>query len=138
MPHQIVEYSANLEEKVDIDALITHLHETVAGIDAFPLAALRTRAAPRMRYRIADDHPDNAFVHVLLRIAAGRSMEQKKTAGEAIFAALCEFLESVQTAGPLGISFEMQEIDPELRWKRNNLPYYLAKRSEAPAGGGVS
>jgi 5-carboxymethyl-2-hydroxymuconate isomerase len=47
MPHQIVEYSANLEEKVDIDALMAHLHETVAGIDAFPLAALRTRAAPR-------------------------------------------------------------------------------------------
>jgi hypothetical protein len=32
----------------------------------------------------------------------------------------------------------MQEIDPELRWKRNNLPYYLAKRGEAPAGGGAS
>ena len=128
MPHQIVEYSANLEDKVDIGELLLLLHETVAGIDAFPRAALRTRAARREQYRIADIHPDNAFVHVLLRIASGRSLQVKKDAGERIFQALCDFLAPVQTAGPLGISFEIQEINPELRWKKNNLALYLQQR----------
>jgi len=128
MPHQIVEYSANLEDKVDIGELLFLLHETVAGIDAFPRAALRTRAVRRERYRIADGHPDNAFIHVLLRIASGRSLQVKKEAGERIFQSLCDFLAPVQTATPLGISFEIQEIDPDLRWKDNNLPLYLQQR----------
>lgn len=120
MPHQIVEYSANLEAKVDISALVTLMHETAAGIEAFPRAALRTRVARRDRYCIADRNPDNAFVYVLLRIASGRSPEVKKAAGDKLFEALCEFLAPVQATSPLGISFEIQEIDPVFRWKRNN------------------
>lgn len=131
MPHQIVEYSANLESKVDIPAMIRLLHETAAGIDAFPRGALRTRVARRDQYCIADHHPDNAFVHVLLRIASGRSPELKKAAGETIFGALCEFLAPVQATTPIGISFEIQEIDPVFRWKRNSIPAFLEKRGQA-------
>jgi 5-carboxymethyl-2-hydroxymuconate isomerase len=129
VPHQIVEYSSNLESQVDIAAMIRLLHETVAGIDAFPRAALRTRVARRDQYCIADHHPDNAFVHVLLRIAAGRSPEVKKTAGDQIFEVLCDYLAPVQATTPLGISFEIQEIDPVFRWKKNNLPAWLEKRA---------
>lgn len=128
MPHQIVEYSANLEDKVEIGDLLLLLHETATGIDAFPRAALRTRAARRAHYRIADNHPDNAFVHVLLRIASGRTMEVKKDAGDRIFQALCDFLAPVQNTSPIGISFEIQEINPDLRWKKNNLASYLKER----------
>lgn len=131
MPHQIVEYSANLEARVDIAALVQMLHETAAGIDAFPRAALRTRAERREAYCIADDDPENTFVHVLLRIASGRSMAVKKAAGDRIFDALCEFLDPVRKVAPIGISFELQEIDPDLRWKWNNLPMWLAKREHA-------
>jgi 5-oxopent-3-ene-1,2,5-tricarboxylate decarboxylase/2-hydroxyhepta-2,4-diene-1,7-dioate isomerase len=129
VPHQIVEYSSNLESQVDIAAMIRLLHETVAGIDAFPRAALRTRVARRDQYCIADHHPDNAFVHVLLRIAAGRSPEVKKAAGDQIFQVLCDYLAPVQATTPLGISFEIQEIDPVFRWKKNNLPAWLEKRA---------
>lgn len=133
MPHQIVEYSANLESKVDIPGLARLLHETAAGIDAFPRAALRTRVVRRDHYCIADHVPDNAFIHVLLRIASGRSLEVRKSAGEKLFGTLCEFLEPVQATTPLGISFEIQEIDPVLRWKKNNLLVWLEKRAaEAP------
>jgi len=129
VPHQIVEYSSNLESQVDIAAMIRLLHETVAGIDAFPRAALRTRVARRDQYCIADHHPDNAFVHVLLRIASGRSPEVKKAAGDRIFRVLCDYLAPVQASTPLGISFEIQEIDPVFRWKKNNLPAWLEKRA---------
>jgi 5-carboxymethyl-2-hydroxymuconate isomerase len=129
MPHQIVEYSSNLDSRVDISAMVKLLHETVAGIDAFPRGALRTRVARRDHYCIADHDPANAFVHVLLRIAAGRSPEVKKAAGDTIFAALCDFLAPVQATIPLGISLEIQEIDPVFRWKRNNIPSWMEKRS---------
>jgi 5-carboxymethyl-2-hydroxymuconate isomerase len=128
MPHQIIEYSANLEPSLRLAELIAVLHETAAGIDAFPLAGLRTRAVRRDQYRIADDHPKNGFVHVVLRIAHGRALDVRQAAGAQIFEALCAHLEPIYVASPLAISFEMQEIDPQLRWKQNNLREYLAKR----------
>jgi 5-carboxymethyl-2-hydroxymuconate isomerase len=131
VPHQIVEYSSNLESQVDIAAMIRLLHETVAAIDAFPRAALRTRVARRDQYCIADHDPANAFVHVLLRIASGRGPEVKKAAGDRIFQVLCDYLAPVQETTPLGISFELQEIDPVFRWKKNNLPAWLEKRATA-------
>lgn len=128
MPHQIIEYSANLEPALRLSELIATLHETAASVEAFPLAGLRTRAVRRDSYRIADDHPENGFVHVVLRIAHGRPLDVQKAAGDLIFAALCAHLEPIYSQSPLAISFEMQEINPKLRWKQNNLREYLTKR----------
>lgn len=129
MPHQIIEYSANLEERMDIQALVDGLHEAALGIDGLPVGGLRTRAARREHYQVADRHPDNAFVHVILKLGHGRTPEQKKAYGEALFAALCRLLEPASSTSPLGISFEVQEIHPDLTWKKNNLRDYMARRA---------
>jgi 5-carboxymethyl-2-hydroxymuconate isomerase len=130
MPHQIIEYSDNLDSRINIDELVSRLHNTAAEIDALPIGGLRTRAVARAHYQIADGHPDNAFINVMLRIAPGRSLEVRKAAGEALFAALCDFLEPTYASSPLAISYEIQEIDAELRWKQNNLRSYMAQRQE--------
>jgi len=130
MPHQTIEYSANLEPELDIEALVRVLHETAASIDALPIGGLRTRAVARQHYRIADGHPDNAFINVFLRIAPGRSFDVRKAAGEKLFQALCEYLEPIYSSSPLAISYEIQELDADLRWKKNNLREYLAAREK--------
>lgn len=130
MPHQIIEYSANLEAELDIDTLVRVLHETAAGIEALPIGGLRTRAVGRQHYRIADGHPDNAFINVVLRLAPGRPFEVRKAAGEKLFKVLCEHLEPIYASSPIAISYEIQEIDAELRWKKNNLRDYLAERGK--------
>ncbi len=128
MPHQIIEYSANLESRMDIQGLVDGLHDNAMGIEGLPLGGLRTRAARRENYQVADQHPDNAFVHMILKLGHGRDEETKKAFGEAIFKALCELLEPVSSTSPLAISFEIQEIDAVLTWKKNNLRDYMAKR----------
>ena len=128
MPHQIIEYSKNLTERLDIDELIAVMHSTASEIDALPVGGLRTRGVPREHYRIADSHADNAFISVLLRIAPGRSEAVRKSAGETLFAALCDFLEPTFGSSPLSIAYEIQELDAEMRWKRSNLRDYMAKR----------
>ena len=128
MPHQIIEYSANLESRMDIQALVDGLHENAIGMEGLPLGGLRTRAQRRDAYQVADRHPDNAFVHLILKLGHGRPLEKRKEFGEAIFAALCELLEPVSSTSPLAISFEIQEIHPQLNWKKNNLRDYMAKR----------
>ena len=130
MPHQTIEYSANLEPELDIEALVRVLHETAAGIEALPIGGLRTRAVARQHYRIADGHPDNTFINVFLRIAPGRSFDVRKAAGEKLFQALCEYLEPIYSSSPLAISYEIQELDADLRWKKNNLREYLAVREK--------
>ena len=129
MPHLTVEYSANLETDIDIESLLRVLHETACNIDAFPMGGIRTRAVVRDHYEIADGHPDNAFVALILRIAPGRPFDVRKAAGETLFAALCHYLEPIFSTSPLAISFEMQELDGEFRWKKNNLRDYMANRT---------
>ena len=37
MPHQTIEYSANLETELDITELIRVMHDTAANVEALPL-----------------------------------------------------------------------------------------------------
>lgn len=127
MPHQIIEYSANLESRMDIQVLLDGMHTAAAETEGLPLGGLRTRAAKRDFYRIADQHPDNAFVHVILKLGHGRPPEVRRAFGEKLFPVLCGLLASVAASSPLAISFEIQEIHPELTWKKSNLREHMAK-----------
>lgn len=127
MPHQVIEYSANLEEDLDIHKLVDAMHDAAVMLDALPLGGIRTRAARRKVYRISDGHPDNRFINVTLRVAP-RPPEVKKKVGEHLFAALQEFVQDVFEQRPLALSLEIQDIDPEFRWKHSNIRNYLAKR----------
>lgn len=128
MPHQIIEYSSNLELGIDIQALVDAVHEVATQIDVFPLGGLRTRAARREHYRIADGHPDNSFVHLTWKLGSGRPEDVRKEAGDFMFEKLCGILESVYSQTPLAISFEIQEIHPVLTYKKNNLRDHMANR----------
>src|SRR5690242_10524872 len=97
------------------------------------MGGIRTRGYAAENYVIADGHPDNAFVHLNLKVGHGRDLETRKRAGNAIFEAACRHLAPIFEAVPLGISLEMQEIDPVLTFKKNNLHDYV-KRRQAGAG----
>ncbi len=129
MPHQIIEYSANLEADLDIDRLVQTMHETAVGIDALPIGGIRTRAARRDVYRVSDSHPDNTFINVTLRIAP-RPSEIKKEVGELLFGALRRFVQPAFDKRPMALSLEIQEIDAEFRWKQSNIRDYLAQRKD--------
>jgi 5-carboxymethyl-2-hydroxymuconate isomerase len=110
MPHQIIEYSANLEADLDIDTLVQTMHDAAVGLDALPIGGIRTRAARRDVFRVADSHPDNTFINVTLRIAP-RPPEIKKEVGEQLFNALRQFVQRVFDERPMALSLEIQEID---------------------------
>ena len=115
----------------DLDALVARVHATALDTGVFPVGGLRTRVAERDTYRIADGDPANAFVHVLVRVGHGRDAATKQRAAAAIFAAACDALQPAFDAAPLAISLEMQEIDPALSFKKNNLHEYVKNRRAA-------
>lgn len=133
MPHAIVEYSANLDAQLRIDDLLQVVHKAALETGVFPMGGLRTRAAPRRHYLIADADPDNAFVHVTLKIGHGRDLVTKQTAGQQVFDAVCEHLQPLFEKQPLAISFEVIEIDRDLNFKHNNIHQYLESRTSNKA-----
>ncbi|UCE32699.1 MAG: 5-carboxymethyl-2-hydroxymuconate Delta-isomerase [Burkholderiales bacterium] len=129
MPHIVIEYSSNIRERMELPALIERLHETAIATGVFPRGGARTRAAERSDYRIADGHPDNAFVHVSMMIGAGRDADTRKRAARTVFDALVAHMRPLFEQIPLGLTLEVRELDPELSFKHNNLHDHLRARA---------
>jgi 5-carboxymethyl-2-hydroxymuconate isomerase len=127
MPHLNIEYSANLEEVLDVQALVDTIHKTALETGIFPLGGVRTRAEPRKHYRIANGDPSAGYIHMMVRIGSGRDVETRKSAGDRIFAALCDFTDALYQKRPLALSFELHEIPPDMAWRKNNLHELLKK-----------
>lgn len=119
MPHFTMEYSANLDGKVDVQGLCDAVLDAAVATAVFELGAIRVRAIRCEAYAVADRLPENAFVDLSLRIGAGRSSEDKKRVGEAVFAAMENYLAPQFETPHFALSFEIREIDPQLSWKRN-------------------
>ena len=131
MAHVMIEYSAGLRERLDVPAFLAAVHQAALATGVFPIGGMRTRACAAEDYRVADGHPDNGFVHVSIKVGHGRDLATRKRAGEAIFDAVCRHLAPLFERAPLGISLEMQEIDPVLTFKKNNLHEYVKRRRSA-------
>ena len=114
-----IEYSANLDAKVDMPALCELVSRTMLDTGIFEPGAIRVRAFRAEAYAIADRLPENGFIDMNLRIGKGRSAEDKKRAGEAIFAAVSGHLASLFATPHFALSLEIREIDAELSWKKN-------------------
>ena len=119
MPHVIIEYSANLEEAVDVRELVRAAHTAVRATGIAPLTGLRTRGARRELYEVADGAPENAFVNVVARLAAGRTTEQRAELLEVLLEVVDDRLGEARRSTV--ISVECQEIEPEMRLSRNHL-----------------
>jgi 5-carboxymethyl-2-hydroxymuconate isomerase len=129
LPHLIIEYSANIEDRIGLDDLLDKLHATALTTGVFPVGGLRVRAHRADRYRIADNHPDNAFVHVTALIGHGRALDVQKRAAEELFATLTAHLAALYERSPLAISLNVQEFHPVLNLKKNNLHEHVQRRS---------
>jgi 5-carboxymethyl-2-hydroxymuconate isomerase len=129
MPHLTIEYSANLKKQIEIQRLVETVHQAALRTGVFEVAAVRTRAAGRNYYVIADGHPDNAFVAISVRVAPGRSPETRRRLGQEIFDAACDFLKHVYDATPLAISLEVQEIDNTAAFRKKNLDEIVKERA---------
>jgi 5-carboxymethyl-2-hydroxymuconate isomerase len=119
VPHLSIEYSANLDGRVDMAGLCAALSEAILGTGLFELGAVRVRAFRAEAHAIADRLPENAFVDMSFRIGVGRSAEDKKAAGEAIFATAGQYLADLFGTPHFALSLEIREIDPALSWKKN-------------------
>jgi len=132
MPHFTLEYSANLEARVDIGAVVEVVRKAAVETGIFPLGGIRVRAVRCEHYAIADGQRQFGFLDMVLRLGEGRDLATRKKAGEHIFKALSAYLDPVFASTKFALSFDMQINDKETNWKRNNI--HDALKAEAAHG----
>ena len=125
MPHFIAEYSANIKDDIDFQDFFTKVNTFLGSTGVFPLGGIRSRAIRMDDYVIADAKHDYAFIHMTLKVGAGRDLETRQRVAEELFALIDAHFKPLKDKRLLAISFEMTELDPVLNYKSNNIHQFL-------------
>lgn len=122
MAHVVVEYTANIRAEAEVPKLLKAINDTlIAQGNVFPIGGIRSRALELADYRMADGAADYAFVHVTLKIGAGRDPATKKRACDAVFEAVKAHFAVLYSQRLLALSMELYEFDESGTYKHNNV-----------------
>ena len=121
MPHFIAECTDNIREQADLPGLFAKVNEALAATGIFPIGGIRSRAHWLDTWQMADGKQDYAFVHMTLKIGAGRRLESREAVGEMLFALIKAHFANRMAARYLALSFELDELHPTLNYKQNNV-----------------
>ncbi len=122
MPHLVVEYTANLKSDGDVPTLLRKANRMLidqGGV--FPTGGIRSRAIEITDWCIADGEDDYAFVHVTLKIGAGREDAVKRRVTDALFEMIKAHFADLYAKRYLALSMELVEFSEGGTYKHNNL-----------------
>ena len=126
MPHLVILYSNNLDQRADMKLLCRRLADTMLtihdeqGQQVFPTGGTRVLAYPAAYFAIADggsaaraagQNDDYAFAYLNLRMARGRSEATQKKTGDLLLACAKQVLEPVFAQQPFGLTFQI-DVSP--------------------------
>ena len=119
MAHLSIEYSANLDEAIDMGAFCEVARGAMVETGIFPVAGIRVRAFRADHVAIGDGGNDLAFADMVLRMGPGRTPEARKAAVDAVYGALEAWL-APQLSMPFALSLEILELNYPFAEKRMN------------------
>ncbi|MEX2461553.1 MAG: 5-carboxymethyl-2-hydroxymuconate Delta-isomerase [Paenibacillaceae bacterium] len=122
MPHIIIEYTDNIKAEANIPALLEKINNVlISRSDIFPIGGIRSRAIELHDYRVADGTEDDAFVHTILKIAAGRSEKMKQDTCDELFEVIKAHFAQLFDKRYLALSMELMEFSEGGSYKHNNI-----------------
>lgn len=110
MPHLTLEFSSNTLER-NFSKLFAECHSILVNTLPTELASCKSRAIEAYASHLGDGNKNNAFVHLNLKIMAGRSLETRKQAGDNLLAALKTHFAGSMHALNLQITIEIMELE---------------------------
>ena len=126
MAHFVLEYSDNIsKEDLALQDLFEKLHSAATDTGLFPLKGIRSRGYACTDYRMADGNPEHMFVHLEVKLGAGRSLEERESAAKSFFDVLKNHFSNSFTQRGVAMSFEMKELEPVLKYNMNNIQDFL-------------
>lgn len=129
MPHLHIDYSANLEDVIDMSALCEAVRAEAAAIDTFPMAGVRVRAIRVDHFAIADGDPKHGFIDLSVRLREGRAEEVKRDAIGRIFTVMKDFIAPAMATRSISLSAEMRDINADLSPKIGSTREHLDDQS---------
>ena len=122
MAHFIYEYSANLPaDALDLPGLMEKMHDAAAASGIFPLAGMRSRAIRCEDFRVGDGSPENGFVNLSMKVGRGRDLDTRMSIGRSLFDILIEHLQPLFDSRGLAVSFEMRELEEQVKFNHKNI-----------------
>lgn len=88
MPHLILEYSNNISEKPEFTALFRTLHTLLETQLPTALSNCKSRAIQHSQYHVGNGDPQNAFIHLEVKVLPGRTPEHLEKIGTQLFETL--------------------------------------------------
>jgi 5-carboxymethyl-2-hydroxymuconate isomerase len=117
MPHLVLEYSNNIKEKASFEPLFHQLHQILVTVCSASLESCKSRAIPHEIFYVGDGNPKNAFVHLEIRLADGRSLKVREEAGRQMLKILGEYFSKSLRDLNLQITVESREFPRNLYFK---------------------
>ena len=128
MPHFTLEYSANLDARVDMGKVVEVVRKAAVETGIFPLGGIRVRAISCEHYAIADgNHESRLSRHGAAARRRPRSCRPARRPANMSSRRLSTYLDPVFANSKFALSFDMQINDKETSWKRNNIHEALKK-----------
>lgn len=126
MPHLMVDYSANMEDRVDMAAFCDALRRSAIETGVLPMPGIRVRASRADHVSIADGATEHGYIDISVRLRAGRDLATRKAATQTLFETAKAFLAPAFAQHSVALSFEMRDIDPDLSPKYGTIRDHLA------------
>ncbi|CEK09510.1 5-carboxymethyl-2-hydroxymuconate Delta-isomerase [Legionella hackeliae] len=110
MPHLTLEYSSNIIEKDKLLSFFSECHAILATSLPANLASCKSRALCSDIFYIADGDSKHAFIHLDIKVMAGRSDETLQSTAHQLMELLNIYFEESMKKFQLQISIEISEL----------------------------
>jgi len=142
MPHLVILYTGQLENKADMNKLCRKLADAMlsvkdeSGSQVFPTGGTRVLAYPAAHYAVADGGAagiaaggdgDYGFVYLNLRMGRGRSQVTQDRVGEALLSMVKQFFSPLMETAQIGITLQIDVGQEVFDAKFSNLHPHFAK-----------
>lgn len=112
MPHCTVEYTNNIENQLNINEILQGINDSLISHDGvFSANGIRSRAIMLNDYKIGEGTGNDAFIHVSVKIAKGRTPEIKEIVQSHLFDTLTRLVQEIDTDKPIALSLELSELN---------------------------
>ena len=110
MPHLVLEHTPNIAEKTNLHKLFQELHHVLATDLPTAIHNCKSRTLEHSTYLVGTKTTPSGFIHLNIKILAGREAETLENLGRKLMNVLTTFFShSLKTLG-VSITLEIEEL----------------------------
>ena len=120
MPQLTLEYSNNLNQKINFNELFSKLHKVLEKLGDINIENCKSRATGQDTYYIGSGGQDKGFVHLTVKFLEGRTQELKNLIGENLLTELRNVYENISSKHQIQITVEILDIKQKDYFKNSS------------------